>query len=263
MSVFGRREYQPTGRLGPGLAGLLLANLAVFVLGALPAGHGFVVNWLTLDAYAFRPWQALTYMFVHFQLWHFLGNMLGLFFFGPYVEEAMGTRRFLGFYLACGAAGAIVAYALAPFIAVGYVLGASGALYGVLFACHHFHPDMVVYLFAVLPMRLKHLLVAYGVLDFLFMLTGEPGVAWFAHLGGLAAGAAILRLPNPFPAALSRLRARRERHRIADEETVRAEVDRILAKISAEGMAALSGKEKKILSRASRLYARSTASRAS
>jgi membrane associated rhomboid family serine protease len=144
----------------------------------------------------------LTYMFLHGDLGHIFGNMLFLWVFGDDVEEALGRRRFLLFYLLCGVIGALAFVASNPKFD-GPLIGASGAISGVVVAYAMLRPcAKVTVLVAVIPLRIN----AYWVIG-AFVLTqlwnlelaGKSDVAYWCHLGGMLAGAALfplLRLPG-------------------------------------------------------------------
>lgn len=126
-----------------------------------------------------EPWTIVTNMFVHAGLWHFLGNMLMLYFFGSYLLGLVGEVKFLLVYFAGGLL-ANVAFLLlgSDFVTV---VGASGALYAVMGAMAVMRPRLKVYLWFMIPIDLW-IVVVVG------MLIIAPGVAWQAHLGGLALG---------------------------------------------------------------------------
>lgn len=146
----------------------------------------------------FQPFQIITYMFTHFDLGHLFFNMLSLYFMGPIVEMTLGPKRFLGLYLISGLAGLaahFLVYYLPVFISGSpaphfAVLGASGAVFGVVIAFATLYPDrQLMLLFPPIPIKawlMAVILVAIGLFS---GLTGAGGnVAHFAHLGGALAG---------------------------------------------------------------------------
>jgi len=146
-----------------------------------------VPEWLTL----------ITYQFLHDGFTHFLGNMLFLWVFGDNVEDAMGHLKFLIFYLLCGIAGGLAHAAFLPGSPMP-LIGASGAVSGVIAAYLVLHPRVLVWvlIFRFIPIRIPAALVlGFWVLTQLFMLaTASPGdrTAWWAHLGGLVMGALLV-----------------------------------------------------------------------
>ena len=157
-------------------------------------------------------WTAVTYMFVHFGLWHLALNMYALYVFGPRLEQAMGTRAFTLYYLWCGIGGAV---AELLFVRSGVLIGASAAVLGVMFAYAQHWPDEEVALFGVVPMRVWTMVMLFAVTNLaLGLLDAESAAAtgaggwhtYLAHAGGLAF--AWLYMRTPPAASLDRLRQR-------------------------------------------------------
>lgn len=126
-----------------------------------------------------EPWTIVTSMFIHAGLWHFLGNMLMLYFFGSYLLGLVGEVKFLLVYFAGGLLANAAFMVLGSSLAT--VIGASGALYAVMGAMAVMRPRLKVYLYFLIPIDLW-IVVVIG------MLVISPGVAWQAHLGGLVLG---------------------------------------------------------------------------
>ncbi|MEI2386743.1 rhomboid family intramembrane serine protease [Breoghania sp. JC706] len=160
---------------------------AAFGFGAIPALFGTDAlsggGYLTLVSYAF----------VHGDLWHLAGNMLFLWVFGDNVEDAMGHWTFLVFYLLCAVAAALLHIAMLSTSAAP-MIGASGAVAGIVAAYLMLHPHVRIWVLVLgrIPLRLR----AYWVLGawiafqvFMVFQTDSGGVAWWSHIGGLAAGA--------------------------------------------------------------------------
>jgi membrane associated rhomboid family serine protease len=196
---------------------LLIVNVVVFVVfqsGLVHrAPHLAVLGWafvpaaLTGDAAtgaAAPPGiTLLTYMFLHGGWMHLLGNMLFLWVFGDNVEHAMGRVRFFGFYLACGVAGGFAHYLSMPTSTVPLV-GASAAIAGIVVAYLMLFPHAKVWVLVLMriPLRLaaRWVLGTWVALQFVnaFIAAGDR-VAWWAHVGGIVAGAAlvlVLRRPG-------------------------------------------------------------------
>jgi membrane associated rhomboid family serine protease len=138
----------------------------------------------------------LTYMFFHADVFHLVGNMLFLWVFGDNVEDAMGHLRFLVFYLACGVFAALFHAWMLPDSDLP-LIGASGAVAGVIAAYLMLHPRVGVWVlaFKVIPLRITAGL-ALGVwiaLQVVMVAMPDMGpVAWWAHIGGLIAGAVLI-----------------------------------------------------------------------
>ena len=131
-------------------------------------------------------WQFVTYMFMHGGLWHLLFNMLALFMFGVPVERKIGTREFVLFYFLVGTLSGIASYF--TFYLTGrnvMLLGASGAIYGVMLLFSVFFPNAVVLLFGVLPMRAPALVLLYFCIEFFGSVFSSGTIGHATHLFGL------------------------------------------------------------------------------
>lgn len=136
---------------------------------------------LNPDLFWSRPWTLISAMFTHAGIWHFIGNMLVLFFFGRFLMMLVGQNWFLLVYFIGGIVGNILFLVLAS---PGYIaVGASGAVYAIAGALVVLMPNLRVYLYFILPMPLWMV-----VLVFFVIWSFIPGVAWEAHIGGLAVG---------------------------------------------------------------------------
>jgi membrane associated rhomboid family serine protease len=139
-----------------------------------------------------------TYQFVHGDILHLLSNMLFLWVFGDNVEDAMGHIKFLAFYLLSGVAGGLVHAGLSPSSAIP-LIGASGAVSGVIAAYLMLHPRVRVWVlaFRIIPLRVPAVVVlgVWAVTQFVMVFLAPPGgsgVAWWAHIGGMGAGAILV-----------------------------------------------------------------------
>lgn len=259
-------------KLTPTIKALIIASVVVFVL-QLPFERTTLPDYFcVVPRLLFGKlfiWQLFTYMFLHAGFWHVLLNMFGLWMFGSDVESRLGGRRFLQFYFLCGV-GAGLCYAATSWGARASVpmLGASGAVFGVLTAFAMLFPDRYVMLLLPFPVALKakHAVLGFALLEILAVISAaRDNVAHFAHLGGCVFGYAYMKLkfqltlPYAFAERLSyalkrrwfwRRRARHKYKPIDVEEFISREVDPILAKISHRGIGSLTRKEKRILKKA-------------
>src|SRR5919106_2329072 len=175
----------------PWVRRLFVANLLVFLLQItifdrwIVAHLGFVPR----DA-VIHPWTFLTYMFVHGGVLHLAFNLLLLFMVGSPVEERMGSRGFITYYLVCGLGGAVLSFGLQQVVQVGTTVGASGAIYGVLLAFAWFWPDQRIVVFPLpVPIPIKWMVVFLVAVSLLMASAGGgDGIAHLAHLGGFAGG---------------------------------------------------------------------------
>lgn len=264
---------QRTSGLTPWVRRLLVANLLVFLLQEtvfLNAARTLAFD--PMLAFA-RPWTALTYMFLHTGVLHLAFNLLALYIFGPPVEERVGSRAFIGLYITSGLGGALFSYALILLTHSAPILGASAAVYGIMLAFAWYWPDEPIFVFPLpQPVLAKWLVVFFVLLSLTFALIPslQPGVAHVAHLGGFATAflwlkADAWRLTRAerrlrgapergvlvHPAALAARRGggtpKPGRGRGRSPERSQAEVDRVLDKISANGMASLTPAEQRFL----------------
>lgn len=178
---------------------LLIANGLVFALQQM-SFEFMMINFAlwpaTHSQSPFMPWQLLTYGFLHGNLTHIAFNMFGLWMFGQDLERLWGPRRFLTFFLVCVVGAGFVQLLVAGFQGGLYpTVGASGGLFGILLAYGLTFPNrIVVPLFPPIPMRAITFVVVFGLLELYLGLSGNaPGIANFAHLGGMLFGFLMLR----------------------------------------------------------------------
>ncbi len=163
--------------------------------GAYPSFDQFQAAWPRLAA-PFAPWQLLTYGFMHADTMHIFFNMFGLWMFGRDLENLWGPRRFLVYFLVCVVGAGFVQLAVAAFQGGYYpTVGASGGVFGILLAFGLTIPNrIIVPLFPPIPMRAITFVFIFGLLELYFGVSGAaPGVANFAHLGGMLFGFLLLR----------------------------------------------------------------------
>ena len=256
------------GLLTPVVKRLLIANVAAFGF-TLLVGAPFVIEWFAFQPtrILLRPWGAFTYMFVHGGFLHLALNMLVLFFFGPPLESRWGGREFLKYYVICGLGGVALSFFFLP----AAVVGASAAMYGLMLAFAMNWPNAPIYVWGIFPVPAKWMVAFLFVLSIMSAFDGTQGggVAHFAHLGGLVTGFVYLkgmgrsagRWDGPARPARKRRLAivpqaeeatrpaapRRESRAYEEDKALYDAVDRVLDKISAQGMASLTPEELKLL----------------
>ena len=190
------------GPLSPALKGLIGANVLLFVL-------QLVSSWVT-ETFGLQPlavmerfelWRLVTYMFLHSpaSIFHILFNMLALWMFGTELEHIWGTRYFLKFYFVTGIGAAVLTllFSLLPFPLArslqGFnIIGASGAIYGLLLAYGLYFPDRTI-LLIVFPIAAKYFVMIMGVIALYSSLAVNDGIASATHLGGLLVGYLYLK----------------------------------------------------------------------
>jgi len=254
------------------VARLLYANVAAFVVTELLMPNLRSALALRPALIPIQPWTIVTYMFLHANLMHLLFNMLGLFFFGPRLEARLGSRNFLGLYFVSGIVGALLSLIAGvlfrltnPYIPI---VGASGAVFGVLLGFALYWPREQIYIWGVLPVQAGVLVVIMAVASLFFGFTGaQAGIAHFAHLGGFAGGWLFLKwieARSPARRFKKKVEASARRpsggssadlkrwKRIRREEmhpVNREELDRVLEKIDENGVGSLTPDERAFLDR--------------
>lgn len=251
-------------RLPPTVRNLLIVNSAIWIIQQF-AGLSFS------DLFALHPiavindfafWQLVTYQFLHANFFHLFFNMFILFMFGREVELVLGKRSFLKYYLLTGIGGGFFQL-LANWGTPSIILGASGAIYGILLAFGLLFPNQIVTFFFIIQLKAKTLVaIVLGisiVLGFQSELFGTSDrVAHFAHLGGAFTGFVLLRGHSIYQNLFRRIaqnqqkkRQELERQRQERINKKRQEIDVILDRINEIGYENISQAEKDHLKKAS------------
>ena len=177
-------------RLTPIVRNLIFINVIVFVISAITPLGGWLALW-DVQSPNFRPYQLFTYMFSHADFFHIFFNMLLLTFFGPILEEFWDQKKFLLFYVATGIGAAVFNILMALFFNVGQfdvMIGASGAVYGVMTAFGIIFPNMELrLLFLPVSFKAKYMVMVLGAIAIFSGFRSTPGdnTAHLAHLGGI------------------------------------------------------------------------------
>jgi len=197
-------------RLTPVVKNLIIINVIVFLAGMFaPRGYfnncvpyemdivtGYLSMYSSVHSDCFQPYQLFTYMFVHGGFMHIFFNMLTLAFIGPILESFWGQKRFTLFYLVTGIGAAVFTILVNLTFDTGHfgtMVGASGAIYGLLMGFGMLFPNMeVMLLIPPIPIKAKYLVFLVGGLTFLMDRSGQ--VAHFTHLGGIIFAFILIRL---------------------------------------------------------------------
>jgi membrane associated rhomboid family serine protease len=199
--------------LTPAVKWIVIATVGIWFVGQVLLETFLRVPlspWLALYPHKvifnFFGWQLVTYMFLHtLQITHILFNMLLLWFMGSELEQRWGSRFFVTYYFVCGVGAAVIyTVGMAIYAAVsGHqtglyvpVIGASGAVFGLLLAYGMIFGERVVYFFMIFPMKAKYFVLIMGLVEFASMITASiegSEVAYLAHLGGIASGYLFLK----------------------------------------------------------------------
>lgn len=247
----------------PWVGRLIILNVAMLLLSlALP---GLVQGLALVPALVLvRPWTMITYMFLHAGLDHLFFNMLSLFFFGPRLEERLGSRSFLKLYFISGLVGALLSVVrpVWPFVSI---VGASGAVFGVMLGFARYWPHERIFIWGIIGVESRIFVLIMTVLSLLGAKTGAGNIAHLAHLGGFVGGFLYLKwleYRSPAsewrrkvmpPASLRASTANVERWKTirADElhPVNREEFERVMAKVSEAGADSLTPGEREFLDR--------------
>ena len=175
----------------PWVKRLLIANAVVYLITrAVGQDPVFDLFAFSPDRIWTRPWGILTYMFLHAGFWHLLMNMLFIFFFGPPLESRWGSAVFIKFYLICGLGGVLLSFAFSN----SPIVGASAACYGMMLAFAMIWPTTNIYIWGILPVRAKWLVIFLVAVSFASAIgPSRDGVAHLAHLGGAVAGFLMMK----------------------------------------------------------------------
>jgi membrane associated rhomboid family serine protease len=237
---------------------LIVANVLVFIVTSVSpdVAQAFA---LVPARILLQPWTLITYMFLHANFAHIFFNMLALFFFGPRLEYELGEKNFLLLYFASGITGGVISFFFMPYTPI---IGASGAIFGVMLGYAYYWPRDRIYIYGILPVQARIFVLVMTALS-LYGGFGQSSdnVAHFAHLGGFLGGYLFLRLSD---------RRRRDRQAAVEQaapvreedlarwkniprdklhQVNREELDRIMAKLHAGGVNSLTLTERSFLDR--------------
>tara|TARA_B100001750_G_scaffold241885_1_gene254255 strand:- start:969 stop:1796 length:828 start_codon:yes stop_codon:yes gene_type:complete len=240
---------------------LIGLNLLLYVFKTISDGEVDLVQILGLSPETVWPlvWQPLTYMFVHGDFWHVAINMLVLFLFGSELETIWGRHGFIKYYLITGIGSGLVWLIFQSFSSVpAYLIGASGAVYGILTAYGLMFPNRIVYIYFLFPVRVKYFVMILGGIAFFSSLGNHSNISHLTHLSGMLIGFAYLRSNSQWGKMIFSLRKhilekklKREERRQNKKKMLQKDVDHILDRINQVGYDGLTDSEK------SRLYAAS------
>lgn len=272
----GGSHYAPQMRLGlpqmtPYVKWLLIINIVVFFLQLIvkniwgsryPGYFDPLTRYFTVWPYSWIAdlslWRYVTYQFMHAGAFHIGFNMLALYFLGPVLERHWGSRRFLGFYLGCGIAGGMTYVFLASvhWLDIGPMLGASGAILGLLVACAILFPQFVVFIIIFpVPIRVAAVLFIFFAL-FMVLDKGTNAGGEAAHFGGMVAGGLYVLSQTYRDQLLYKFHHKRRHKQMASHYHLEQEVDRILQKVQRSGIHSLTSREKTMLKKATELEQR-------
>ncbi|MCF7833070.1 MAG: rhomboid family intramembrane serine protease [Candidatus Marinimicrobia bacterium] len=180
-------------KLTPGIRVLIITNALIFLLGWIfPQLNKYMVIYggLVPDLFTkhFFLWQPISYMFLHGGFMHLFFNMFALWMFGTELESQWGTKFFLKFYFISGIGAGILSAIIQPASQIP-IIGASGAIYGLLLAFGLMYPNRIVYLNFLIPIKVKYFVMIFAAIELFSSIGGGgDGVAHLTHLSGMAFG---------------------------------------------------------------------------
>lgn len=271
-----RRGYN---RMPIAIRTIITITVVVFIAEKIAGIFGvedFIFQWFafypSIGTTLVNPWRLVTYLFLHGGFFHILFNMLWLWWMGRAVEERLGPATFCSIYFASGIGGALLDILLAQFIGLNWIIGASGAVFGVMVAFAVLYPRMPIMLFLFPPIEARYVVAGLIALQVLLM-GGNGHVARVVHIGGAGVGYLMMKLwqtgydlSRPsyiiggwWHQLKSLFRSKKtsskkmnsNMYSVSDveviKETGQTELDDILDKISKDGYDALTQEEKKKL----------------
>jgi membrane associated rhomboid family serine protease len=268
------------GPMTPGVKWLMIVNGAVFLVQQIaglfiPNGMEFIFG-ISYDGFLnkFMLWQPFTYMFLHGGWMHIFFNLLGLWMFAGELEIVWGRTKFVRYYILSGiGAGLFIAFmnyiAFVNYGSSAVTIGASGAIYAVLLAYAVLWPNREVLLYFLFPIKIKYLVLAFGLMEFFGTLSSTAGtggnISHIGHLGGIISGFILIRLMRSsgssgksrisfFERFKKKNRLNKKKKVIDERIEAKRIIDELLGKIAKNGMSSLTPDEKKKLEWARKHY---------
>lgn len=239
---------------------LVLVNVVVYLLQSLSGKEDVFFRLFGLVPSSFLSelmiWQPFTYMFFHAPFYssvgisHILLNMLGLWVFGRELEQAWGKNNFLKYYFVTGIGSGLVTF-LFQINSDSPVIGASGAVYGVLLAYGLSYPNRMLYIWGIIPVKSLWLVIIMGAIAFFGLLGNADGISHVTHISGMVIGYFMLNKKWRWRELLFKIRKKtiefqvqRHEEKVAKKIMLKKDIDLILDKIQKEGFSSLTSKEK-------------------
>ncbi len=274
-------SFRMGGPVTPVVKMLMIVNGAVFILQQLMdlIYPGFMESAFGLShsgfALQFMIWQPFTYMFLHGGWLHIFFNLFTLWMFGGEIENMWGGRKFLRYYIFSGIGAGFFIELMNYYVSSKYgvypvTIGASGAIYAVLLAYGLTWPNREVLLYFLIPVKIKYLLIGFGLMEFFGTLSSAGGtgggISHIGHLGGLISGIIMFRsIKNQSRSSSSskqeifadrkkKARLKKKQNEIDTRIKAKKIIDQLLEKIARDGMSSLTSEEKKQLDWARKNY---------
>ena len=232
---------------------LVSVNFGIFLLQTIASTEGLFFKSFGLVPKLvwseFMLWQPFTYLFFHGGIWHVLINMFVLWMFGSELERLWGKNHFLKFYFVTGIGAGLITM-LFGLNSMTPIVGASGAVYGVLLAYGLTYPNRTIYLYGIIPIKSLWFVIGIGIIAFMSSFDDISQISHLTHLSGMVIGYLMLKRPIRFNDLWFTIRKRTLEYKIKHEEkkvtqhqAIEREIDRILDKINREGFDSLTEEE--------------------
>ena len=259
-----KQRFNPSPLALPnGVKILLIINIIVFILIEISGQRNILFQLFGLVPrsviYEYKIWQICTYLFIHGGLLHIIFNMLVLWIIGKDLELEWGKNNFLTFYFICGVGAGLITVIIntQSFIPV---VGASGAIYGVLVAYGFTYPNRIVYLYGLFPLQVKYLVLGLGLIAFFASLsTSTSNISHITHLSGMLIGITYIFLKYKWKYIYLwyiKMRIKTIQHKPNNNEdeisSIKMQMDNILDKLNEDGWDSLTQHEEEFLTKSSK-----------
>ena len=252
----GQLSYKPS-LFTDAIKTLISVNFAIFILQSISSSEVmFFSNFGLVPKLVWsqlKIWQPFTYMFFHGDIWHVLINMFVLWMFGSELERAWGKKNFLRFYFITGVGSGLgtMLFGLQSTIPI---VGASGAIYGVLLAYGVMFPNRTVYLYGIIPIKSIWFVIGIGVVAFFSSFNNVTNISHLTHLFGMIIGYLYLKRPVHFRSLwfsvfkkVLEYRIQNQEEKISRSVEIERDLNSILDKINREGFKSLTQEEEERL----------------
>ena len=252
----GQLSYKPS-LFTDAIKTLISVNFAIFILQSISSSEIiFFSNFGLVPKLVWshlKIWQPFTYMFFHGDIWHVLINMFVLWMFGSELERVWGKKNFLRFYFITGVGSGLgtMLFGLQSTIPI---VGASGAIYGVLLAYGIMFPNRTVYLYGIIPIKSIWFVIGIGVIAFFSSFNNFTNISHLTHLFGMIIGYVYLKRPVHFRSLwfsvfkkVLEYRIQNQEEKISRSVEIERDLNSILDKINREGFKSLTQEEEERL----------------
>tara|TARA_B100001029_G_C15062039_1_gene459369 strand:+ start:4212 stop:5039 length:828 start_codon:yes stop_codon:yes gene_type:complete len=256
-----RKHYNYSPMIIPdGVKILLIINFLVFLCTELSGNKHLIFSSFgiipSMVISQFSIWQLFTYLFIHGGFLHIIFNMFVLWMFGKELEKKWGQKIFLKFYFLCGIGSGLITVIIGPTSNIP-IVGASGAIYGLLVAYGFIYPNQLIYLYGLFPLKVKHMVFGLGIISFFaIMSSNSTNISHITHLSGMFIGFILINNNfHNFSFNIWKYKSKMNNKIFSDSKrmtNIKYKVDVILDKANKEGWESLTKEEAAFLNDASK-----------